>query len=41
MYIPSSMLWKGSDLMIAAGKSTEEHFARKGLSVGVKGLFFA
>ena len=28
MYIPSCMFWKGSDLMVATGKSTEEHFAR-------------
>ena len=38
MYIPSSMLWKGSDLIVAAGKSTEEHFAQKGLNDGVKGF---
>ena len=30
------MLWKGSDLIVAAGKSTEEHFAQKGLNDGVK-----
>lgn len=40
LYIPSSMLWKGSDLIVAAGKSTEEHFAVKDLSDGVKGFFF-
>ncbi len=40
MYIPSSMLWKGSLLIVAAGKSTEEHFARKGLSDGVKRDFW-
>ena len=32
------MLWKGSDLIVAAGKSTEEHFAQKGLNNGVKGF---
>lgn len=31
-YIPSSMLWIGSDLIVVAGKSTEEHFARNVLS---------
>lgn len=37
MYIPLSMLWKRSELRIAAGKSTKEHFNWKGLSDGVKG----